>query len=396
MMRSKFYFFVVLLCTSSFSFAQLTLRIEITATPAAHNTEDIFVAGNFNNWNAGDTNYILRKENDKLVLDIKDLPLGTYQFKFTRGSWSTVEATEKGATTENKVLRLFSNVVVQYTIDGWADDFSIPKKNTVSKNVKLIDTAFFMPQLNTSRRIWIYLPPGYKDSKKHYPVMYLQDGQNLFDEMTSAFGQEWGVDECLDSLIAKGKPACIVVGIDNGQATRMSEYNPYEFTWKDSTQSQIILPKGDAYLRFLMSTLKPFIDKKYRTLSSKENTVIAGSSMGGLISYYAALKYPEVFGKAGVFSPAFWTAPSIKMLTDSVSKKINGKFFFYMGGLEGSRYIMDMNEVAEKLGIHSNAMIYLVTDAEGSHNEKAWRKWFAEFYKWIMADGYNNVIKVEE
>ena len=396
MMRSKFYFFVVLLCTSSFSFAQLTLRIEITAIPAAHNTEDIFVAGNFNNWNAGDTNYILRKENDKLVLDIKDLPLGTYQFKFTRGSWSTVEATEKGATTENKVLRLFSNVVVQYTIDGWADDFSIPKKNTVSKNVKLIDTAFFMPQLNTSRRIWIYLPPGYKDSKKHYPVMYLQDGQNLFDEMTSAFGQEWGVDECLDSLIAKGKPACIVVGIDNGQATRMSEYNPYEFTWKDSTQSQIILPKGDAYLRFLISTLKPFIDKKYRTLSSKENTVIAGSSMGGLISYYAALKYPEVFGKAGVFSPAFWTAPSIKMLTDSVSKKINGKFFFYMGGLEGSRYIMDMNEVAEKLGVHSNAMIYLVTDAEGSHNEKAWRKWFAEFYKWIMADGYNSVIKVEE
>ena len=354
------------------------------------------MAGNFNNWNAGDTNYILRKENDKLVLDIKDLPLGTYQFKFTRGSWSTVEATEKGATTENKVLRLFSNVVVQYTVDGWADDFSIPKKNTVSKNVKLIDTAFFMPQLNTSRRIWIYLPPGYKDSKKHYPVMYLQDGQNLFDEMTSAFGQEWGVDECLDSLIAKGKPACIVVGIDNGQATRMSEYNPYEFTWKDSTQSQIILPKGDAYLRFLISTLKPFIDKKYRTLSSKENTVIAGSSMGGLISYYAALKYPEVFGKAGVFSPAFWTAPSIKMLTDSVSKKINGKFFFYMGGLEGSRYIMDMNEVAEKLGIHSNAMIYLVTDAEGSHNEKAWRKWFAEFYKWIMADGYNSVIKVEE
>ena len=395
-MRSKFYFLVVLLCTSSFSFAQLTLRIEITAIPAAHNTEDIFVAGNFNNWNAGDTNYILRKENDKLVLDIKDLPLGTYQFKFTRGSWSTVEATEKGATTENKVLRLFSNVVVQYTIDGWADDFSIPKKNTVSKNVKLIDTAFFMPQLNTSRRIWIYLPPGYKDSKKHYPVMYLQDGQNLFDEMTSAFGQEWGVDECLDSLIAKGKPACIVVGIDNGQATRMSEYNPYEFTWKDSTQSQIILPKGDAYLRFLISTLKPFIDKKYRTLSSKENTVIAGSSMGGLISYYAALKYPEVFGKAGVFSPAFWTAPSIKMLTDSVSKKINGKFFFYMGGLEGSRYIMDMNEVAEKLGVHSNAMIYLVTDAEGSHNEKAWRKWFAEFYKWIMADGYNSVIKVEE
>lgn len=395
-MRSKFYSLLVLLCTSIISFAQLTLRIEITATPASHKGESIYAAGNFNNWNAGDTNYIFKQENDKLVLLINDLPLGTYQFKFTRGSWSTAEATDNGGITENKVVRLFSDVVLTYSIDGWADDFSIPKKNTVSKNVQVMDTAFFIPQLNTTRRIWVYLPKGYKQGKKNYPVMYLQDGQNLFDEMTSAFGQEWGVDECLDSLIEKGKPACIVVGIDNGEATRMSEYNPYEFTWKDSANSKTFLPQGNEYLNFLTSTLKPFIDKKYRTLSSNQNTIIAGSSMGGLIAYYAALKYPDVFGKAGIFSPAFWTAPAIKLLTDSVSKKINGKFFFYMGGLEGSAYINDMDEVAEKLGIHSNAMIYLVTDAAGSHNEKAWRKWFAEFYKWMMADGYNNVIKLAE
>lgn len=223
--------------------------------------------------------------------------------------------------------------------------------------------------------------------------MYLQDGQNVFDAFT-AFSEEWGVDECLDTIIAKGKSACIVVGIYNGGNNRMSEYNPYEFTWKDSTHSKTFSPQGDAYVDFLKQTLKPFIDKKYRSLTAPEHTIIAGSSMGGLIAYYAALKYPAVFGKAGIFSPSFWIAPAIKPLTDSLASKINSKFFFYCGEKESAEMVSDMMEVAEKLGTHSDAMIYTVIDAEGSHNEKAWRKWFAEFYVWMMADGYNNVIKL--
>jgi len=279
-------------------------------------------------------------------------------------------------------------------LEGWIDDYLQP--HTASNNVHILDTAFFIPQLNRTRKIWIYLPQDYDHSKKHYPVMYLQDGQTLFDKVTSAYGDEWGVDECLDSLIAKGKTASIVVGIDNGGETRMSEYNPYEFTWKDSTRSRTFLPEGNDYLLFLTQTLKPFIDKHYRTLPSRENTIIAGASMGGLIAYYAVLKYPAVYGKAGVFSPAFWTAPAIEAFTDSAGKKVDSKFFFYIGGKEGGRFIADMNEVAEKLGENSNSMIYTVVDAEGAHNENAWRKWFAEFYVWMMADGYNNVIKLEE
>ncbi len=108
--------------------------------------------------------------------------------------------------------------------------------------------------------------------------------------------------------------------------------------------------EGDQYVDFIVKTLKPFIDKKYRTLSSKENTIIAGSSMGGLISYYAMLKAPGIFGNAGVFSPAFWTAPAIKTLTDSLASKLNGKFFFYMGEKEGETYIKDMKEIQEILG----------------------------------------------
>jgi metallo-beta-lactamase class B len=189
-------------------------------------------------------------------------------------------------------------------------------------------------------------------------------------------------------LIGSGKPGCIVVGIDNGPK-RLNEYNPYFF--RDFGEGE-----GARYVDFISKTLKPFIDKKYRTLSSKENTMIAGSSMGGLISYYAMIKQPEVFGRAGIFSPAFWTASAISSLTDSVAAKVNGKFFFYMGAKEGQEYINDMVSIQELLGEKSSAMIYSVIDDEGMHNEKSWRKWFAEFYRWMMADGFNTITKTDE
>ena len=394
-MRSKIYILLFLLCAAFNSFAQFTLRIQITATPSAHKEDGVFAAGNFNGWEPGNNNYTFLKESNQLVLEIKNLPANTYQFKFTRGSWQKVESDNTGKDVANKSVQLTSDTTIQYAIDGWMDDYVVEHTHTASANVKIIDTAFYIPQLNRYRRIWLYLPPNYLSSNKKYPVLYMHDGQNLFDELTSAFG-EWSVDECMDSLLAKGKQASIIVGIDNGGTTRMNEYNPYEFTWSDSASSKTFSPEGNEYVDFLTQTLKPFIDKHYRTLPSKENTIIAGSSMGGLISYYAALKYPEIYGKAGIFSPAFWTAPALKELTDAVSKKVNAKFFFYMGGQEGEKNITLMNEVAEKLATNSNTMIYTVVDATGKHNEAAWHKWFAEFYTWMMADGYNNVIKLEE
>jgi metallo-beta-lactamase class B len=261
---------------------------------------------------------------------LQGLAAGAYAFKFTRGDWGKVESTAKGANVANHSIQLISDTSLSFTIAGWLDDFAVAKTHTVSSNVSILDTAFKMPQLNRSRRIWVYLPAPYKNSKKHYPVMYLQDGQNIFDDYTSAYG-EWGVDECLDSLFTKGKRPCIVIGIDNGGETRMNEYNPYEFTWKDSSTSKTFTPEGDQYLSFISHTLKPFIDKHYRTLSSRENTIIAGSSMGGLIAYYALLKYPKVFGKAGIFSPAFWTASGIDQLTDSLGKKTGCQNLFLYG-----------------------------------------------------------------
>ena len=386
--RKLYVLLFVLVCTVSTVFPQYTLRLRILSQPFTHAADTIFAAGNFNSWQPGKTGYSFLKEDDHLSLLIKDVPAGIYEFKCTRGNWNKTESATGGTDIDNRLIKLSSDSTIDIAIAAWKDDFTAaPKRHTASPNVQIMDTAFVMPQLGTKRRIWIYLPADYLSTNKHYPVMYLQDGQNVFDEYTAAFG-EWGIDECLDSLTKKGTPACIVVGIDNGPE-RMREYNPYEF-------KEFGKGTGDQYVAFLVETLKPFIDSHYRTLSSKNNTTIAGSSMGGLISYYAMLKYPNVFGKGGVFSPAFWTANGIKNLTDSTAKKLTGKLFFYMGGLEGDNYLNDMNEIVQKLSKNSSVMIYTVVDPGGSHNEQAWRKWFAGFYKWIMADGFNNVIELEK
>ncbi|MBL0181960.1 MAG: alpha/beta hydrolase [Chitinophagaceae bacterium] len=368
--------------------AQYRVVFKVNIYPSAHSGDSIFVAGNFNNWNPGNKAYVFSYGNNDGFQFTTQLAAGNYEYKCTRGSWRNVETQSEGKDIANRSFTLLSDTVIEISIEAWKDDFaSAEKKHTASSNVRIMDTAFLMPQLNRSRKIWVYLPEDYTKSKKHYPVLYMQDGQNLFDEYTSPFG-EWGVDECLDSLIAKGKPACIVVGIENG-THRFNEYNPFYFERFGNGE-------GDAYLAFLTETLKPYIDKNYRTIPSKENTIIAGSSMGGLISYYAMLKRPDVFGKGGIFSPAFWTAATIKPLTDSLAGKMNGKFFFYMGGKEGGSYIQDMLDIQESLGERSSAMIYSLIDPDRGHNEQAWRKWFAEFYGFIMADGFNNVVRTNE
>ncbi len=378
----------ILLFCSLFTFSQFKVRFQLSDAPANHLSDSIFVAGNFNAWNPGINGNHFSKTNDTAFIELNDLPAGPYHFKFTRGSWQSVECLADGKDAGNRLLNISADTIVRFSIEAWKDDFSaVAKKHTVSPNVQIIDTAFIMPQLGRTRRIWLYLPPGYAKSRKRYPVIYMQDGQNIFDEYTSGFG-EWGVDESVDSMIKEGKPACIIVGIDNGPK-RLNEYNPYEF--KDFGKGE-----GDLYVDFIVKALKPFIDKHYRTMPSSQNTIIAGSSMGGLIAYYAMLKYPAVFGKGGIFSPAFWTADKINALTDSSGKNIKGKLFFYIGGLEGESYIEDMKVVTEKLGKNSIALIYVVTDPDGKHNEQAWRKWFPEFYNWVLANGFNNVINLEE
>lgn len=377
---------VLLFCTLSV-FSQFTIRFRLIALPGNHIGDSIYAAGNFNKWSPAKTGNVFSQKNEPVLIELKDLPSGNYQFKFTRGNYQTVECKSDGKDIANRSINLSADTTILVTVEAWKDDFApLEKLHTASPNVIIVDTAFPMPQLGRTRRIWLYLPPGYAKSKKRYPVMYLQDGQNVFDNYTSGYG-EWGADETADSMVKMGKPPCIMVGIDNGPK-RINEYNPYEF--KDFGKGE-----GDLYLNFIVDNLKPFIDKKYRTLSTSDNTIIAGSSMGGLIAYYAMLKYPKVFGKGGIFSPAFWTAEAIKALTDAAGKNLTGSLFFYIGGQEGDQAILDMNDITEKLGKNSTAIIYTVVDPEGKHNEAAWFKWFPEFYNWVFANGFNNVINLD-
>jgi predicted alpha/beta superfamily hydrolase len=370
------------------AFSQYSITIRLQSRPDTHTTDSIFLAGNFNNWHPSRQDYGFTNNDGFLSLQINNLPAANYEFKCTRGDWRKVEYATEDRDIDNRRISLQSDTTIYISIAAWKDDFAPRvKKHTASSNVKIIDTAFLIPQLDRKRRIWIYLPPGYKTSHKKYPVMYMQDGQNVFDEFT-AYGEEWAVDETLDSLIKKGIPPCIVVAIDNGPE-RMQEYNPNEY--KDFGKGE-----GDEYVDFLVKTLKPFIDSHYRTLTSADNTIIAGSSMGGLIAYYAALRYPDVFGNAGIFSPSFIIANRIKDFTLLNGGKLAGKLFFYMGEKEDDGNLKKVNEIVQVLGENSSAMIYYAVDPESSHNEKAWRKWFGSFYKWIMADGFNNVIDLSK
>ena len=213
---------------------------------------------------------------------------------------------------------------------------------------------------------------GYTANKK-YNVLYMHDGQNLFDALTSSFG-EWGVDEMMDTV--KLRKQCIIVGIDHGDSKRLTEYNPYKSRFGEG--------EGDAYVDFLVHTLKPQIDQRFRTKADVANTSIAGSSMGGLISLYAVLKYPTVFGNAGVFSPAFWIAPELKNKIERMSG-FKQAVYFVCGELEGDQMTKDMRQLYLLLQQKGLKRTVYKQVKDGQHNERFWQSEIDDFYEWLFS-----------
>lgn len=366
------------ICPAAFLYAQFTVRLIITDA-ATKKSDDYYLAGDFNKWNPVDYNFKLKPFGAvRRIYVFKDMPAGKLEFKFTRGGWDKVETTAKGEDVPNHAVEISSDTTFSFSIAGWKDDYpDKPKPNTASVNVRLMDSAFFIPQLNRYRRIWIYLPKSYSLTKgKYYPVLYMHDGQNLFNEQTAPFG-EWGVDECLDSLQQQLKKECIVVGIDNGGDKRMNEYNPYD-------NDKFGKGEGALYVDFIAKTLKPYIDKNYRTMKEPGYTFIAGSSMGGLISMYATMKYPDVFGTAGVFSPSLWIAPRLYLDAQQMTWKNKHRFFFYAGRKESETLEADMKQFEDILYASPKLEIQEVIFPLGQHNESYWRQVFDDFYKWMM------------
>ena len=248
------------------------------------------------------------------------------------------------------------------------------QESTASKQVSTF--TIDAPQLKTTRKIWLYLPKDYTTSTKKYPVIYMHDAQNLFDTKTSFVG-EWNIDEKLDSLNAH----VIVVGIENGGEKRLKELTPFKHSKYNG---------GDAnnYLDFIVNTLKPEIDKKYRTKTNAKNTAIMGSSLGGLTSYYALLKYPKVFGKAGIFSPAFWFNRNEIIKLTMEASKLNTKIYFICGDNEGDADVIpDLNKIEELVNTNRCYCLNLnkkVIIKGGQHNEKLWRDNFVKAYLWLF------------
>jgi predicted alpha/beta superfamily hydrolase len=254
-------------------------------------------------------------------------------------------------------------------------------KSSASAQVTVLSPQLTIPGLNRQRTLRIYVPPGYATSTRRYPVLYMHDGQNLFDNST-AYAGEWGVDETLDELAKAQGLELIVVGIDNGGVQRMTELNAWD-------NARFGKGEGKLYMDFIVNVVKPLVDASYRTLPEREHTGVMGSSMGGLISHYAILQYPKVFSKAGIFSPAYWPGPEVFALTESQPPAADARLALYMGGGEGDEAVDDYQRMVLQLNkqSHPGANLWSKLTPAAQHNEGAWRSEFAQAVSWLFMPG---------
>lgn len=236
-----------------------------------------------------------------------------------------------------------------------------------------------LTNLNRTRTLRVYLPPSYHvEPKQQYPVIYMHDAQNLFDDETSFMG-EWQVDESMDQIAQETGFEAIVVGIDNSSKYRINEYSAWD-------HAKYGVGEGRLYVRDIVEVIKPLVDERYRTLSSNKDTAIMGSSMGGLISHVAVQSHPEVFGKAGIFSPSYWY--SDKVYDELVDKpmKNSHRLYFIVGEKEGESMVKGMKKMTAQLQAqgHETNELYSKVVPGAEHNEMFWRSEFKDAVLWLF------------
>ena len=252
------------------------------------------------------------------------------------------------------------------------------KTSTSTDNVQVLPYQFIMPDLDRQRIIRLYLPPSYQDSDKRYPVIYMHDGQNLFDDMTALAG-EWGVDESLNQLAAKEGFEVIVIGIDNAAKFRMNELSPWENKRFGEAQ-------GKQYMNFIVEVVKPYIDTNFRTKADRLHTAIMGSSMGGLMSHFGVHAYPDVFSKAGIFSPSYWYSQDVFAFTQFQKVRLDARLYVMYGDNEGNGMIADTHKMQRQLRQqgHPRQNILFKRVPNGEQNEQLWRTEFTEAVQWLF------------
>ncbi len=339
----------------------------------------VFVTGTFNGWTIRDVRFKMLKIKDgHYQYTFSEVPQTgePFEYKYVKGGWDAEELGQDGHPPVNRRMEVprgkVTDVVPHWKKhSGGYDPHFYP-------DIQIVAKRFNVPQLRRRRRISVLLPWNYRESDRRYPVLYLQDGQNLFED-GAPFGT-WGVDKRLAALAGQGKGDFIVVAIDHGGKERIKEYAPYDsHHWGEGL--------GRDYARFLAETLKPYIDKNFRTLPDRQHTGIGGSSMGGLISVYAGLMFPQVYSKFMIFSPSLWASPAIYhepmyfAAFDSPTR-----IYLYGGSREGSNMVTNLKnlqQAVENAG-RGRAQVKLVTDPKGKHQEVRWGEEFPRAAEWLF------------
>ncbi len=297
------------------------------------------------------------------------------EFKVTRGSWETEEVNAQGHLMANHVMAPAEGGKIEIRVAGWKDD-RLPKTAP-----RITGDFRRLPQVHSKymehdRDVIVWFPPGYDiRPTKRYPVLYMHDGRQVFDPSTSTWGKDWQVDEQAQDMILNGElEPFIVVAVDCTDARR-DEYSPAN--------------KGDDYLRFLIEELKPLVDATWRT--EPDRTAIAGSSMGGLISFYAAWKRPDIYFGAACLSPAFverYGHECFRLVEADRGKLPDLRLFLSCGGrgdletelLDGT---LKMANLLRQAGYpEKNLTVRIESWAE--HNEEAWSRMTPHWLRFLF------------
>lgn len=353
----------------------VVFRVRVPAdTPA---DEPVHVAGDFQGWDPSDPAYALERAPDGRYAITLSFEVGdAIAFKFARGDWSKVEKGPNGEEIADRTLTVDGPGEHTFTVASWADGSPLPR--TLSGDV----TEHSEPGVLSGRRLWVYLPPGYDAAPSaRYPVLYMLDGQNVFDQSTS-FAGEWGVDEALETLIPSGEvEPLIVVAIDNS-AARLDEYTPWEGEYQGSPAGG----GGQAHLRAIVDEVKPWVDQTFRTRPGPAHTGFSGSSLGGLMSVYAAYARPDVFGRVGALSPSlWWDDERLTAFVQAEDKPLGVRLWIDMGTMESSLGELAVIAAALRADGFVEGDDLRVVEVQGAgHNEAAWRARFPDVLRFLF------------
>ena len=360
-------------------------QLNILLTTDEDDSRPVYLSGNFNNWHTQDPEFEMEKIGNGLYhykFESEFIYPDELLYKFTKGDWSEVEIDKYGNRTENRSCKVHSGVRKEH-VDKWRKNW-LPFKPNFLPKVHLISEEFEIPQLNKTRRIWALLPYDYEESGETYPVLYLQDAQNLFNEQAK-YGN-WEIDKKLAVMSEYKIGKIIVIAIEHAEQDRIKEYNV--------GKTILGVGQGKKYIRFITDTLKPFVDKTYRTKTEREHTGIGGSSMGGLVSIFSGLMYPEVYGKLMIFSPSLWVVPKMDFTNIDFSEPSDTKIYLYAGGDESATMIDHVKKFKKNMiqneFVTSKMEINLSINSLGKHNETYWSDEFPKAIEWLFFNTKDN------